>query len=74
MGNWFISSTGEGLSLTIKSGIVSIIPMIITVLNMIGVQATQSDLVNAVNEISAGVAAIMFLYGLGRKVYLNIVK
>ena len=69
---WYTSSTGQGVSLTLKGLILGLIPTIIFIANYYHVTITQDQIVQAVDQITIGLSAIAFLYGLARKAYYKI--
>lgn len=72
---WYVSSTGQGLSLTIKGILVGLIPIIIMLANMFfSVDLTQVELVDIVDQVTTLIATVVTVLGLVRKVYLKFVK
>ena len=67
---WFLSSTGNGdLSLAIKGAMLGIVPVIITLASMSGLEITQDQIVQVINQIFTVVSAVVVLIGLIRKIY-----
>lgn len=72
---WYQSSTGSGkTSLTIKGLALGIIPLVIFAAGFAGVSLTETELVEFVEAISGALAAIMVVYGLGRKLAMKFKK
>lgn len=72
---WYISSTGQGLSLTVKGVLVGLVPIIIFTFNMIfGIDLTEIELMDIINEVTTVIASAVTVFGLVRKVYLKFVK
>jgi hypothetical protein len=74
-----MSVTGKGLSLTIKGFLLSVIPLIIVVARLKGLELTEGDfmplvdaIIGVVESITAVVAAVMILYGLGRRAWYRL--
>lgn len=67
---WYQTSAGTGeLSLTLKGGLVSIIPIVIFVGQHYGVSITEAEITELINAGSSVLAAVMVFVGLARKVY-----
>lgn len=66
---WYISSSGHGLSLTLKGLALGVVPTIVVLLSMAGVSVVENDLVELVETAAAIVSGIVVLVGLGRKIY-----
>ena len=70
---WYQSSNGSGdLSLTIKSLLLGIIPILVTVGKMHGYSFAESDLVGLVDNLFAVLALVGVIIGLGRKIWFAI--
>ena len=69
MNNWYISSSGEGLSLTIKGALMAIVPLIILWAQTKGIPLSESQLVEGIESITQAIAAVAVVYGLARKVW-----
>lgn len=70
---WFTSSAGSGdLSLTIKSLLLGVIPILVTVAKMNGYEIAENDIVQLVDNVFAVIAIIGVIIGLGRKVWVAI--
>lgn len=67
--NWYVSSTGQGLSLTIKGLLIGLIPAIIAVGKLSGVDIAESDLTAVIEAVTQIIAGITILIGFGRKAY-----
>lgn len=63
------SADSSKLSLTIKGILLALAPLIITLLASVGVNIAETDYMQAVELITAIVAASMTLVGLLRKLY-----
>jgi hypothetical protein len=73
---YYISSTGKGLSLTIKDLLLSVVPLVIIVARLKGLELTEGDfmpivdtIIGVVENVTTAAAGVMVLYGLGRKAY-----
>lgn len=62
------------LSLTIKSLLVALIPIVIAVAQYYSVSLNESDLTELVQQITVLVSAGGAIYGIGRKIYYKIKK
>lgn len=75
MNKWFLSSTGSGdLSLTIKSLLLGVVPVVVTVAKLHGYEFAESDLVQLIDNIFAVVAMAGVIWGLGRKLWFAVYK
>ena len=63
------SANPTELSLTIKSVGVWLIPALIAVITYFGWDITKNDLIELVNNLAILAAAVMSVYGIGRKIY-----
>ena len=66
---WYASSTGEGISLTLKGVAVALIPIIISVAKLYNIEITENGLMEFINEAFTAISSGMIVYGLGRKAY-----
>jgi len=66
------SANPQELSLTVKSILLSIIPLVILMANYFGLELKEEDLIIGVTNLTAVISSLGMLYGLGRKVYYNI--
>lgn len=67
------SSKGGGeLSLTVKGILVSVGPIIIAVMKLVGIEMAESDYALAVQSITTIISATMILAGIVRKVFFAI--
>lgn len=66
------SANSQELSLTVKSILLSIIPLIILMANYFGLELKEEDLIMGVTNLTAIISSLGMLYGLGRKVYFGI--
>lgn len=66
---WYTSSTGDGVSLTIKGVVTALVPMIIEILQHYHIQVTENEIVDLVDAAFMAASAFMVVYGLGRKLY-----
>ena len=68
------SADPERISLTIKSVGVWLIPGIIALTAYLGLDITQNELMELVNNLAILVASAMTIAGIGRKIYYKFVK
>ena len=66
------SADPEKLAMTIKGAALALIPIVIVILKAVGVELADTDLVSLIEAISAAVAAVMIVYGIGRKIYKKV--
>lgn len=66
---WYESSSGAGVSLTLKGVVTALVPFIIGVLKHYNVQITENEIADLVNAAFTAASAFMVVYGLGRKAY-----
>ena len=66
------SADPEKISLTIKSVGVWLIPALLALITYFGLDITQNDLVELVNNTAILAATAMTVYGLARKLYYKI--
>ena len=66
---WYQSSTGDGLSLTIKGLLIGLVPLIIMIAQINGVTIAQETIVQYIDIISAWIALSITMAGLTRKIY-----
>jgi len=67
------SSANENkLALTIKGILIGLIPVIIIVLSVLGLNIGTEELTDVITQITAIIAGAVTLYGLGRKLYFTI--
>lgn len=71
---WYSSSTGEGVSLTLKGVAIALIPIIISVARFYNIEVTENELMEFINAAFAAISACMIVYGLGRKAYYKLFK
>ena len=72
---WLQSSANpENISLMIKGFGVAIIPAIVMIGGILGLNLVEANLIQFVNSIATAASAIMIAYGLGRKIYLKLFK
>jgi len=71
---WYVSSTGEGISLTLKGAIVALVPTIVLIANYFGADLTTNAILADIEVIWTGIAALMIIIGFLRKVYYWITK
>ena len=70
---WFLSSDGSGdLSLTIKSMLLGLVPILVTFLKMNGIELADNDLVQLVDKSFALLALVGIVIGLGRKIWVKL--
>lgn len=70
MDSFYKSSTGSGdVALTLKAGLISLVPLFIGFAKMNGIELAESEVVNAINVLSTFAAASVATFGLIRKVY-----
>lgn len=71
--NWYISSTGKGLSLTIGGlAVGGFIPVIAVLAGLAGVDLSENEIAEALGAVVALVSITMTLIGLIRKIYYQI--
>lgn len=66
---WYISSSGEGLSLTIKGALIGLIPLFIFVGQQFKIELTQENLTQGIQLISELISASIIVVGLLRKAW-----
>lgn len=66
---WYTSSTGEGVSLTIKGIVTALVPVIIGISRYYNVEISENEITELVNAVFTAASTCMILYGLGRKAY-----
>lgn len=71
---WYDSSTGEGVSLTLKGVITALVPVIIGISRYYNVEITENEVMELVNAAFTAASAFMIIYGLGRKAYYKFFK
>lgn len=70
---WYQTSAGTGeISLTVKGGAVAIIPVIIYLSSLYGINITENEIVELINSGTAAISAVMVFVGLFRKIYLRL--
>lgn len=73
MNKWFLSSTNSGdLSLTIKSLLLGIVPVLVTFAKLNGIELAENDLVGLVDNSFAVLALLGVIIGLGRKIWFRL--
>ena len=72
--NKFLGSSAdpEELSLTIKSAMVWLVPALVALSTYSGIDITQNELIDLANNLTILVATAMTVFGLGRKIYIQI--
>ena len=68
------SSNAEKIGLTVKGAAIALIPIVIAVLQAVGIDVLKTELINLVEAISAAVAAIIVVIGLARKTIKKLKK
>ena len=68
------SADPEQISLTIKSVGVWAIPALVAVIAYFGLDITQNELVDLVNNLAILAATTMTVYGLGRKIFYKVLN
>jgi len=72
---WFVSSSGEGLSLTIGSlGLGGLVPVLAVLFTVLGVDLSQVEITELVGAVISIVSSLGVVIGLGRKVFFAIKK
>ena len=72
---YYISSTGNGLSLSIGGfSIVGIAQTVVMVARLLGIELTEDIVTSFLVAIVTAGGALMAAYGLGRKVWFNSIK
>ena len=74
MNKWYVSSSGQGVSLTLKGAVLALVPVLIMGLNAFGVDLTEVEVVELVEQVSIAVSAAMVVVGLARKVWVKLNK
>ena len=64
----------EKLSLTVKSLGLMIVPVIVVVAKMFGVELAEAELVTVVTALATTISSLGIVYGFGRKLYLKFKK
>jgi hypothetical protein len=67
--DWYVSSTGQGLSLTIKGALMALVPLILFWAKAKGLPLSEADITNTIEQITTGIAAGIVVAGLFRKAY-----
>ena len=68
---WYISSTGSGLSLTIKGILVGIVPLITGLARTYGYDLTEGELFELIEAGFQAVSLSMIVLGLARKLFIK---
>lgn len=71
---WWISSTGEGLSLTIKGFLIAILPGVLVLARLLGVDLAEADFVLLIDLLAKFVAGAIIAIGVIRKILIAIKK
>ena len=69
---WYTSSTGSGLSLTIKGLLVGIVPIIVGLARVYGYDLTENELLNFIDVVFQAVSISLVFVGLLRKLYIKL--
>lgn len=64
---WYISSTGQGVSLTLKGILVGLVPLISGLSKVYGYDVPEGEILELVETVFQVVSLGMVLIGLGRK-------
>ena len=65
----WLSSTGEGLALRAKALLLGIVPIVIALSPIVGLQINENELVQGIKTVTAIISAGMFLWGLIRNIW-----
>lgn len=65
---WYISSTGQGVSLTLKGVAVAFIPLAISIAQSFNIELSETMLANLIESIFTAISALTIALGLIRKV------
>ena len=68
---WYTSSTGSGLSLTIKGLLVGVVPIIVGLARVYGYDLTEEELLNFINVGFQTVSISLVFVGLLRKLVIK---
>ena len=63
------SKDSTKLSLTVQSILLALVPLIIGIGSINGLEIAKADLTGLIQALTGVISAVMFLYGAGRKVY-----
>jgi len=66
---WTSSANSQELSLTIKALLVGWIPIMVALGQVLDLNITETALTEIIQAIVSCMASLMFLYGIGRKIY-----
>ena len=70
--NWWDSSTGNGLALRAQSMMLGVVPVVVILANLLGLEGlTEAALTELVTQIVAVLSAIGFIVGWVRAVYFK---
>lgn len=71
---WYQSSSGEGVSLTLKGIVTSLVPIVIWIAGHYNIPVTDNEIMELINQAFVAASGFMILYGLGRKIYYKFKK
>ena len=71
---WYISSTGSGLSLTIKGVLVGVVPLIAGLARTYGYDLSENELFELIEAGFQAVSLSMVVFGLARKLFLKFTR
>lgn len=67
---WYESSTGNSdLAMTVKGAAIAFIPLIISILKARGVEITEGQVTEFIEQVFTLVSVSLVLFGMARKVY-----
>lgn len=70
---WYLSSSGEGLSLTIGSlSLGGLVPVLAILFNILGVDLSEIEITKLIGAIISIISSLGVVVGLGRKIYYAI--
>lgn len=71
---WYQSSTGQGVSLTIKGIVTALLPVAMYFAKQHNWQISETEIWDFVNAVLTAISAITIAYGLARKAYIYLTK
>jgi len=69
---WYASSTGSGVSLTIKGVLLAVVPAIIFLAKYFQIELSENEITQIVETASTAIASVMIVYGLIRKLVIKL--
>ncbi len=68
------SANPDKIAMTAKGVLLALVPVIVAIVGSSGIDITQNEIIELINSLFVVVSAVMVSFGLGRKVYLKIIK